>query len=526
MPRSPDLHDALRCTASAGFALLQAEVDRGADVPFAFEEHEARGRPTFYEYRPLVRRFVEARAERLAGCPTRGSRSRSCARARGRDLRRAHAGGARAGRGRSSATVLLPLVAAHRRRAAAASTGTTTLFDRAYAELERPLFGTERSYAASCRRSASSSARTVELGGGIHVRPFVDRRARGLWPEASGLLPARFGREPDRRCVLELSARSRPAAREPPDARGEIADAVTALRLADGGAGRGRPRPLRAARLAPLGIRPVLPIAATQPPGEPTRLDVFRGELARRAARAARGRRRGRASSARRSTAGSCRSSRTEPFRSEQLRTSLEALLGGGDGLWAAALRAAVLLGRERPRARPSCSRGSGRSSRGSDGRRSRRCRPRRALVEVLLHGDRVELVERARRVAARRCGRVRRPLLAPRASRSPLGSADTTRHRHGTPSGLPSEYGRKRAASSTRLERIERAASVTAPGRGRCSTRCARCSPRRRQWRAPPRGRATEDAARGARPLPRGARRTAPESARDSGTAQRTLVP
>src|SRR4029450_7651870 len=31
----------------------------------------------------------------------------------------------------------------------------------------------------------------------------------------------------------------------------------------------------------PFGVRPVLPIAATQPPGEPTRLDVFRGETAR-----------------------------------------------------------------------------------------------------------------------------------------------------------------------------------------------------------------------------------------------------
>ena len=30
----------------------------------------------------------------------------------------------------------------------------------------------------------------------------------------------------------------------------------------------------------PYGIRPVLPIAATQPPGEPTRLDSFRGALA------------------------------------------------------------------------------------------------------------------------------------------------------------------------------------------------------------------------------------------------------
>ena len=60
--RSPDLHDALRLYCLAGFALLQAEVDRGSDVPFAFEEHEARGRTTFYEFRPLILSFVETRS--------------------------------------------------------------------------------------------------------------------------------------------------------------------------------------------------------------------------------------------------------------------------------------------------------------------------------------------------------------------------------------------------------------------------------------------------------------------------------
>src|SRR3954447_121078 len=67
--RSPELHDALRLYCLAGFALLQDEVDRGADVPFAFEEHEASGRTTFYEFRPLILSFVEARADRLPQLP-------------------------------------------------------------------------------------------------------------------------------------------------------------------------------------------------------------------------------------------------------------------------------------------------------------------------------------------------------------------------------------------------------------------------------------------------------------------------
>ena len=61
--RSQSLQRALRCFCLGGFNLLGRE---GAELPFAFEEHSAPGRPSLYEYRPLVRNFVEARAERLA----------------------------------------------------------------------------------------------------------------------------------------------------------------------------------------------------------------------------------------------------------------------------------------------------------------------------------------------------------------------------------------------------------------------------------------------------------------------------
>src|SRR5207249_7971589 len=65
--RAPRLYDALRRFCLGAFRRLAQEVEGGADVPFAFEEHGGRGRPAFYEYRPLVRGFVEARASRLAG---------------------------------------------------------------------------------------------------------------------------------------------------------------------------------------------------------------------------------------------------------------------------------------------------------------------------------------------------------------------------------------------------------------------------------------------------------------------------
>ena len=63
--RSPHLHDTLRRFCLGAFAVFTRDLENGGELPFAFEEHGSYGRPTLYEYRPLVRGFVEARAERL-----------------------------------------------------------------------------------------------------------------------------------------------------------------------------------------------------------------------------------------------------------------------------------------------------------------------------------------------------------------------------------------------------------------------------------------------------------------------------
>jgi hypothetical protein len=134
----------------------------------------------------------------------------------------------------------------------------------------------------------------------------------------------------------------------------------------------------------PYGIRPVLPIAATQPDGEPTRLDEFRGRLAADL--------RGRLLAADEDQALGEALDRWElslfqpdPFRAEQLRESLTYLFGNGDGAWAALLRAALLLGdtaEERARLL---------------GRLKADTPPpdlvRRALVETVMNGDRPRLV-------------------------------------------------------------------------------------------------------------------------------------
>ena len=54
--RSPHLYDTMR-----RFCLGAFSVFHGEDLPFAFEEHA----PSFYEYRPLVKSFIEGQAERL-----------------------------------------------------------------------------------------------------------------------------------------------------------------------------------------------------------------------------------------------------------------------------------------------------------------------------------------------------------------------------------------------------------------------------------------------------------------------------
>jgi hypothetical protein len=134
----------------------------------------------------------------------------------------------------------------------------------------------------------------------------------------------------------------------------------------------------------------VLPIAATQPPGEPTRLDSFRGGIARalreRLALADDDRELGEALDR-----WELSLFQDAPFRAEQLRSALESLLGGGDGSWAASLRTAVLLG-ETGREREACLAGlrllreGGAHEDGAD-------LVRRALVETISRGDRQQLI-------------------------------------------------------------------------------------------------------------------------------------
>jgi hypothetical protein len=379
--RSPALHDTLYNFCLGAFAAFHKDIDLGADLPFAFEEHGTYGRPTLYEYRPLVRGFVEARADRLF--------AREDVRAAVMDLQREPAARifARAhdtGTDESRAlyrSVLVPLLV----RTAEGCGGfdwDDAAFERAYAELEDSLFGDAHSYGAVAPLVGISCGTQIELGGGIRVRLAAPGELAAMWPEANGLLPRDFGRETDRLCVLELERPVERGAEDVPDAPGELADAVTALRLATEAPVAAGPVLFERLDWRPHGIRPVLPIAATPPPGEPSRLDPFRASVAEKLRPAL-------ALADDDAKLGDALDRwelslfQSDPFRSEQLRHALDAALGNGEGLYAAGMRAAALLGETA-------------EERASLVEAFRTPTPplvRRLLVAVLLHGDRRALL-------------------------------------------------------------------------------------------------------------------------------------
>jgi hypothetical protein len=383
--RAPHLQHALRGFTLGAFAYLLRELDDGAQLPVAFVEHDHAGGPALYEYRPLVRAFVEERASRLRGRDDALIALEELGRETAAGIyARAHAGPRPSEDEALFRTVLLGLLVSTA-EACGGFDWDDDAFDRAYAELERSLFGERRTYSAVAPLVGISVATQFELAPGLRVRTVADGELARHWPEAGSLVPKDFGRETDRYCVLELRA-ALAAGEEPPDAPAEIADAVSAIRLATAAPLSAGPVLFETLDGRPFGIRPVLPIAATQPPGEATRLDSFRGTLAGELL-------------VRLSLADADSSLaealdrwelslfQNEPFRSEQLRSAFVALLGE---TWP--LRTAVLLESD-PGERASLHEGLTELAVGAVAAPPVTDAARRALVEVLRHGDRTALL-------------------------------------------------------------------------------------------------------------------------------------
>ena len=198
----------VRCAASASAASTCSAASRPS-CRSRSRSTPRPGRPSLYEYRPLVRKFVEARAERLAASDD--------ARIAIDELRRepaaaifarAHAGVKPTEEEALLRTVLLPLLV----KTAEACGGfdwDDGAFDHAYAEFERSLFGERRAYAAVTPVIGISAPVQLDLGRGIRLRPAADGRARGAVAGGARPAPSRF--RP--RCRPALRARARAGAR-------------------------------------------------------------------------------------------------------------------------------------------------------------------------------------------------------------------------------------------------------------------------------------------------------------------------
>ncbi len=338
--RAPHLYPLLRGFVLGSFVVLGRELEEGGDLPFAFEEHVQRGGPALYELRPLVRAFIEEREPML--------RAREDARLAVEELRRepaasifahAHAGPRASEDEALFRTVLLGLLIAMA-EACGGFDWDDESFERAYAQLESSLYGKHRRYTAIAPLSGISLSKPAELASGMTIRPFVTGELSTHWPESRGLLPKSFGREPDRNCVLEFR-QELDAGDTPRDASAEIADTVSALRLTTSAALAAGPVLFETLDGRPFGIQPVLPIAATQPPGEPSRLDAFRTPIAVEVL-AAMGDADGDPGLVEALDRWELSLFQNEPFRAEQLRAALSALFGE---TWP--MRCSVLLGED-----------------------------------------------------------------------------------------------------------------------------------------------------------------------------------
>lgn len=391
--RSPNLYAAVRRFCLGGFAYLHRESADDAPLAFAFEEHASPGSPALYELRPLARSYVAARAERILRLDDTQAAIEELEREPAAAIfAHAHATAKADEEQALYRTILLPLLES----VADACGGfewDDGVFNRAYLDLEGSLLGERHSYGAAAPLVGLSAPMPIELGRGLTVRMAAAGELAAYWPEARGLLPSGFGDEPERMSVIELDCDFPATESEAPDAPGEFSDAITALRLATAAPVAAGPVLFERMDWRPYGVRPVPPIAATEPAGEASRLDEFRGRLARDLLE----------------RLSSCDVDpelgeavdrwelsmfAEEPFRSELLRESLAALLGSHDGLWAAAARAAVLVGDRGPDrgelfARLRGLTGGGRAEEGDADV------VRRALVEVLMHGDRAGLLAR-----------------------------------------------------------------------------------------------------------------------------------
>ena len=129
-------------------------------MPFAFEEHATRAGPSLYEYRPLVRGFVEEQAPTLRRLPDARNAIDDLKREPAAAIfARAHAGIGDTGDDALFRSILLPMLTWTAERCGGFDWNDEA-FDAAYADLEQTLFGTRGPTSRSRRSSGSPQAPT------------------------------------------------------------------------------------------------------------------------------------------------------------------------------------------------------------------------------------------------------------------------------------------------------------------------------------------------------------------------------
>ncbi len=339
-PGASELRDALRLFCLGCFYDISRELDDGASVEVALVEHGTGGDLPLFEYDERIRDFIEARADRLLA---REDALRALAALRLEPatgiVAQGHLSRYESEDDALRRGILLPLLYEMGENCAGFD-WSDAAFDAAYTVLEARLFGRAHHHRAIAPIVGLTAREGFELGGGARVR-HAHANELDAAVEARAI-PADFGREVDRQLVLEVETRTHDPS--PPDAPRSMALAVSVLRLTVPGAIAAGPGVVEFLDGHLYGLRHVPDIASQIPGGEPTRLDRFRGRIAADVFR--------RLSGPAEDPELLEALDRWElalfhqgPLRAEGLTEALVQLLGGDDGPWAAAMRAAALVG-------------------------------------------------------------------------------------------------------------------------------------------------------------------------------------
>jgi hypothetical protein len=270
----PELRRPLEHFVQAAFSVLAADVAAGHEVSFALGGGGGAGGPRLYDYRPLYRAYVEERADRLFDLAD-GRMAIAALEADPGVVSYAatHAPGSTRPAEALRRAVLVPLLVGVAERSDGFDFDADA-FAGVYGAVERGVTAAETRVSAFAPISGLFlSNPPADLGAGVTLRRSSLGEIGARWPEASGLVPEGFGREPDELLHLDLELRVRRGERHR-DAASLVGHIITALRLATGGPVSAGPLLFEAVDGAHRSVRALPPLAAATPIGEAVRLDT------------------------------------------------------------------------------------------------------------------------------------------------------------------------------------------------------------------------------------------------------------